>query len=134
MGADWIRKAESRFRHQLQEQATRHMVSAGMFVPEEKISITYPCHWLDEKVTFPLDTLLTVFQRTPNSRVAVMYEESVVAEIRDEAASDLQRMFSDYPNLQRMLAVKIVRVGTPSEPFYVQATAKRGKKAKGAVN
>jgi|SRR6267378_7688181 len=134
MGADWKRKTESRFRHQIQEQAARQMGSPGMFVPEEKVSITYPCHWLDEKVTFPLDTRLTIFQRTPNSRVAAMYEEAVVAEVRDEAAADLQRMFSDYPNLQRMLDVKIVRVGKPSEPFYVQAIAKRGKKAKGAAN
>jgi hypothetical protein len=134
MGADWIRKSESRFRHQIQEQATRQIGSTGMFLPAERTSITYACHWLDEKVTLPLDARLTIFQRTPNSRMAVMYEEAVVAEVRDEAAADLQRMFSDYPKLQRMLDVRIVRVGKPSEPFYVQAVAKRARKAKGAAN
>jgi hypothetical protein len=99
-----------------------------MFMPEEKISITYPCHWLDEKVTFRLGTHLIIFQRTPNSRVAVMLEAVAVAEVRGEAAEDLQRLFSDSPKLGRLLEVKIVRLGKPSEPFYVQAVARRKKR------
>jgi hypothetical protein len=128
MGADWIRRTESRFRHQIQEQALDRLRSSALFMPEEKMSITYPCHWLDETVTFPLGTHLIIFQRTPNSRVAVMLEAVAVAEVRGEAAEDLQRLFSDSPKLGRMLEVKIVRLGKPSEPFYVQAVAGRKKR------
>jgi hypothetical protein len=128
MGADWIRRTESRFRHQIQEQALDRLRSSALFMPEEKMSITYPCHWLDETVTFPLGTHLIIFQRTPNSRVAVMLEAVAVAEVRGEAAEDLQRLFSDSPKLGRMLEVKIVRLRKPSEPFYAQAVASRRKK------
>jgi len=128
MGADWVRKSENRFRHQIQEQASK-IHSSGMFIPEEKLSVTYPCHWLDEKVTYPLDTHLVIFQYAPHSRVSVMHHEVAVAEVRNEAAADLQRLFSDRPELHRMMEVKIVRLGQPSEPFFVQAVANRAKKA-----
>jgi len=92
MGADWVRKSENRFRHQIQEQASK-IHSSGMFILEEKMSVTYPCHWLDEKATCPLDTHLVIFQYAPHSRVSVMHQEVAVAEVRNEAAADLQRLF-----------------------------------------
>ena len=130
MGADFIRKAESRFRHQIQQQAFDQGGSSAMFLPEEQINVIYPCHWLNEEVTFPLATQLVIFQRTPNSRVVVMHGVDAVAIVKDEAARDLQRLFHDSPRLGGMLQVQIVRVGKPSEPFFVQAVTKRRKKAR----
>jgi hypothetical protein len=129
MGADWIRLSETRFRHQIQKQASDHLGSGGMFSPDELTTITYPCFWLDEGDTYPLGAKLIIFQRTPNSRVAVMHGIDAVAEVRGQAVKDLQQLFSDNPNLGRMLEVAIVRLGKPSEPFYVKAEIPRKKKA-----
>jgi hypothetical protein len=128
MGADFIRKAETRFRHQIQQQALDQKRSSAMFLPEEQVNVIYPCHWLNEEVTFPLGTQLVIFQRTLNSRVVAMHEVNAVAIVKDEAARDLQRLFRDSPRLGGMLQVQIVRVGKPSEPFFVQAATKRQKK------
>lgn len=132
MGADFIRKAESRFRHQIQQQALSQKVSGRILVPEEQISVLYPCHWLSEAVTFSLGTQLVIFQRTPHSRIVVMHETNAVAIVKDEAERDLQQLFRDTPKLAGMLPVRIVRVGKPSEPFFVQALGKPTKK--GRVN
>jgi hypothetical protein len=130
MGADFIRKAENRFRHQIQQQALDQKGASAMFSPAEQISVIYPCHWLNEDVTFPLGTQLVIFQRTPNSRVVVMHAVDAVAIVKDEAARELQRLFKGSPRLGGMLQVHIVRVGKPSEPFFVQATTKRKTKAR----
>lgn len=129
MGADFIRKAESRFRHQIQQQALDQKSTSAMFLPEEQVNVIYPCHWLNEQVTFPLGTQLVIFQRTPKSRVVVMHTVDAVAIVKDEAAHDLQSLFHDSPRLGGMLQVHIVRVGKPSEPFFVQAVTKGRKKA-----
>jgi len=67
MGADFIRKAESRFRHQIQQQALDQKVSPAMFLPEEHINVIYPCQLAERGGYIPLGTQLVIFQRTPNS-------------------------------------------------------------------
>jgi len=56
MGADWIRETEKKFRRRLQKSASNDMKISALYVPEEKISVTYPCHWLDETCTKELHT------------------------------------------------------------------------------
>jgi hypothetical protein len=129
MGVDWIRRTEEKFRHSLQEAMTNGLAPAALFEPEEEMITTYPCHWLHEDRTLPLDTRLTVFQKSDQSRVAVLHGSEAIAEIRGEAARDLKQLFKDCPQMCDCLAVFIVKVGLPSEPFYVQPVkkAKRGK-------
>jgi len=68
-------------------------------------------------------TQLTIFQRGDRARVAVLYGGEAVGEIRGEAATDLKKLFREHPNLRNALAVRIVRVGKPDEPFYIQPIA-----------
>jgi hypothetical protein len=120
MGIDWIRRAEERFHHALQESTRRRLGTTPLFIPEEQETVTYPCHWLDENKTLPVDTRLTIFQCGDKARIAVLHGSDAVAEVRGEAARDIKQLFKDQPNLHNALAVVIVRVGKPSEPFYVQ--------------
>lgn len=130
MGVDWIRKSEERFKHQLQESKSSGLKPTPLFVPEEEETVTYACHWLHEDETFPVGTRLTIFQRGGKARIAVMHGSRAVAEVRGEAAQDLKKLFTHHPALYNALAVNIVRVSLPSEPFYVQARMARRKKAK----
>lgn len=123
MGVDWIRRTEDKFRHSLQEASSTGFNPAPLFPPQEEVTVTYPCHWLREDHTLPIGTRLTIFQRTEKSRVAVLHGKDAVAEVRGEAARDLKNLFRDHPKLCNALAVKIVRVGRPTEPFYVQPIA-----------
>lgn len=120
MGVDWIRRTEERFRHCLQEASATGFNPTPLFPAQEKVTVTYPCHWLREDQTLPVRTQLIIFQRGEKARVAVLYGKDAVAEVRGEAARDLKTLFSDHPELCNALAVKIVRVGKPTEPFYVQ--------------
>jgi len=131
MGIDWIRRTEERFRHCLQEASVTGFNPAPLFPPEQKQRVTIPCHWLVENHPLPFGTRLTIFQRGEKSRIAVLQGKDAVAEVRGEAARDLKRLFEDHPNLCNALAVEIVRVGKPSEPFYVQPVA--AGQRKGAV-
>lgn len=71
----------------------------------------------------PLGTRLTIFQRGDRARVGALHGKKAVGEVRGEAARDLKTLFRDHPELCNALAVKIVRVGKPTEPFYVQPIA-----------
>jgi hypothetical protein len=130
MGIDWIRRAEERFKHSLQESTRRRLKSTPLFVPKEHETVTYPCHWLNEVNTRPIDTRLTIFQCGDKARVAVLHGSEAVAEVRGEAARDLKQLFKDHPEFHNALAVATVRVGKSSEPFYVQPNnvTKRGTK------
>jgi len=128
MGVDWIRRTEARFRHCLQEASATGFNAAPLFPAEEEVTVTYPCHWLREDQTLPVGTQLTIFQRGGKARVAVLQGKDAVAEVRGEAARDLKRLFRDHPELCNALAVKIVRVGKPTEPFYVQPIVAGQKK------
>jgi hypothetical protein len=129
MGNDWIRETEKKFRRRLQKSASNDMKISQLYVPEEKVSTRYPCHWIDEGCTKELNTRLTIYQRTDKSYVAVLCEKDVVAQVRGEAAQDIKRLFSDHPKLCNILTVEIVHVGKPSEPFFVQAVADAKAKA-----
>ena len=129
MGVDWIRATEKKFYHRIQKAALNDMKIPPLYVPEEKISTTYPCHWLDEACTKELNTRLTIFQRTERSYVAVLCEKDVVAQVRGEAAQGIKRLVFDHPKLCNILPVKIVRLGKSSEPFYVQAITDEKAKA-----
>jgi len=129
MGADWIRETEKKFRRRLQKSASSVMKISALYVPEEKVSTQCPCHWIDEACTKELNTRLTIYQRTGKSYVAVLCEKDVVAQVRGEAAEDIKRLFSDHPKLCNILPVEIVRVGKPSDPFFVQAVAEEKAKA-----
>lgn len=120
MGIDWIRRTEERFRHCLQEASVAGFNPAPLFPPEEKEKVTIPCHWLYEDRTLPVGTKLTIFQQGEKSRVAVLHGNIAVAEVRGEAARDLKKLFVEHPELCNALDVEIVRVGKPTEPFYVQ--------------
>lgn len=130
MGVDWTRKSEERFKHQLQESKSSGLKPSPLFVPEEEETVTYACHWLREDETFPVGTGLTIFQRGGKARIAVMYGSRAVAEVRGEAAQDLKKLFKHHPELHNALPVSIVRVSSPSEPFYVQARMAGRKKIK----
>jgi len=131
MGADWIRKTEKKFRRRLQKSASNDIGVFPLYVPEEKVSTQYPCHWTNEACTKELNTRLTIYQRTDRSHVAVLCEKDVVAQVRGEAAQDIKRLFVDHPKLCNLLQVETVSVGKPSEPFLVQAVADR--KARAAI-
>jgi hypothetical protein len=133
MGIDWIRRAEERFHHSLQESTRRRLGVTPLFIPEEQETVTYPCHWLDEDKTLPVGTRLTIFQCGDRARVAVLRGSEAVAEVRGEAARDLKKLFRDQPELQNALAVVIVRIGKPSEPFYVQPRKLTTKRPKGSI-
>jgi hypothetical protein len=120
MGIDWIRRAEERFQHSLQEATYKRLKSTPLFVPEEQETVTYTCHWLDESTPLPADTLLTIFQCSDRARIAVLHRGDAVAEVRGEAVRDLKKLLKEHPELHNTLAAMIVRVGKPSEPFYVQ--------------
>jgi hypothetical protein len=131
MGIEWTRRAEERFQHALQQSTRRRLGATPLFVPEEQETVTYPCHWLDENKTLPVGTRLTIFQCADRARVAVLHGSEAVAEVRGEAARDLKQLFKEQPQLHNALAVSIVRIGEPSEPFYVQPrklTTKRPKR------
>jgi hypothetical protein len=123
MGIDWTRRTEEKFRHRLQGAKNKALVPSPLFTAEEDISLNFPCHWVREDYTLPLKTRLTIFQRSERSRIAVLYGNEAVAEVRGEAAKDLKALFRDHPELCNALAVRIVRLGKPSEPFYVQPIA-----------
>ena len=126
---DWNQLAEDRFRRCIQEASATGFNTAPLFPAEEEVSVTFPCHWLSEDRTLPVGTQLTIFQRGDRARVAVLYGTEAVGEIRGEAATDLKNLFRDHPNLQNALGVKIVRVGKPAEPFYVQPISRaKGKR------
>ena len=133
MGADWIRATEKRFRRRLQRSAAHDMKIATLYVPPEKVSVTYPCHWLNENCTKELNTRLTIYQRSERSYVAVLFEKDVVAQIRGEAADAVKHLFLQHPKLCNILPVVIVRVGQSSQPFYVQAIVEKQEKAKAAA-
>jgi hypothetical protein len=130
MGVDWVRKSEERYKHQLQESKSSGLKSAPLFTPEEEETVTYACHWLHENETFPVGTRLTIFQRGGKARIALMYGNRAVAEVRGEAAQDLKKLFKQHTELHNALPVTIVRVSVPSEPFYVQARMAGRKKNK----
>jgi hypothetical protein len=131
MGVDWIRKAEERYKHQLQESAHTSLRPSSLLAPTEEETVTYPCHWLHEDETLPADTRLTIFQRGDKAHIAVMRDSRAVAEVRGEAARDLKELFRKHGELHNMLSVAIVRVSEPSDPFYVEQvrTVKRQAKA-----
>jgi hypothetical protein len=129
MGADWVRRAEQVFRHCLQEASSKGLNPIPLFPPDEDVTVTYPCHWLSEGRTLEPGTRLTIFERTEKSRVAVLHGSEAVGEVRGEAARDLKELFRNHPELCNTLAVTIVRVGRPTEPFYVQPVAATKKKA-----
>lgn len=122
MGVDWIRRTEERFRHCLQEASVTGFNPAPLFAVEENERITFPCHWLKEDRTLPVETKLTIFQQGEKSRVAVLHANIAIGEVRGEAARDLKKLFRDHPGLCNALAVEIVRCAKPTEPFYVQPT------------
>ena len=129
MGADWIRKAEEHFRHQLRDASHKKLRPIPDFLPGGKNVVTYPCHWLREDYSLPRDTFLMIFQRTDKSRVAVLHDNQAVAEIRGEAASDVKEIFRNHPELCNALAVRITKVAGPNEPFYVQPVIEARSKA-----
>jgi hypothetical protein len=131
MGIDWIRRTQEKFKHSLKEGTRKRLKLGPLFIPEEQETVTYPCRWLDENKTLPVDTRLTIFQCSDRARVAVMNGSQAVAEVRGEAARDLKQLFQEHRELQNARAVTIVRVGTPSESFYVQPfrSPKKGPKA-----
>lgn len=131
MGVDWIRRSEERFKHQLQDAAYKNLKPTPLFDTEDEATVTYPCHWLQEDRTLPPGARLTIFQRSGKSRIAVMEGSVAVAEVRGEAARDLQELFRMHHEMQNCLAVSIANVSQPSEPFYVQRVAhkKKGKRA-----
>jgi len=131
MGVDWIRKSEERFKHQLQEAAHRNLKPTPLFDTDEEATVTYPCHWLHEDRTFAVGTRLTIFQRGEKARIAVMEGSMAVAEVRGEAARDIQELFRTYPEMQNCMSVYISDVRQATEPFYVQRVAhnKKGKRA-----
>ncbi len=120
MGVDWIRRTEDKFRHCLQEAKSTGFNPAPLFPAQEEVTVTYACHWLREDDVLPVGTRLTIFQRGEMARVGVLHGKEAVGEVRGEAARDLKTLFRDHPELSNALAVKIVRVGEPTEPFYVQ--------------
>jgi len=101
-----------------------------MFILEEKNECYLPVPLLDEKVTCPLDTHLVIFQYAPHSRVSVMHKKLLWPRYATKQRPTWQRLFSDRPELHRMMEVKIVRLGQPFEPFFVQAVAKRSKEGR----
>jgi hypothetical protein len=102
VGIDWIRKAEERFKHELQESEHTGFKSAPLFAPEEEETVTYPYHWLSEDATLPVGTRLTIFQRGEKAHVAVMHASNAVAEVRGEAARGLKELFRDHAELHNM--------------------------------
>jgi hypothetical protein len=127
MGADWIRRNEQKFRHCLQEASKKNLGFAPLFPAGEKITTTYPCHWLQPDQILPEKTPLVVFQHGDKSRVAVLRGSEAVGEVRGEAARDLKELFRNHPDLCNALAVSITRVGKCDEPFYVQPLIERGR-------
>ena len=129
MGADWLWKTENNFRRSIQELAVKGLQPAPLFGVDEKVSVTYACHWLNEQRTLPLKTRLTIYQYAEKAKVAVLFGNEAVAEVRGGAVNDLMRLFSDHPELCRMLPVEILLLGKPTEPFYVRAITdtKKGK-------
>ena len=125
MGVDWIRRSEDRYKHQLQEAARRHLKPTPLFDTDDEATITYPCHWLDEERMLTVGTLLTIYQRTEKSRIAVMAGSKAIAEIRGEAARDLHEYFRLHPEMQSCLAVFISDVRNAAEPFYVRPVARK---------
>ncbi len=132
MGIDWVRRAEERFRHCLREAASDGLNPGPLLAPEEEMTITYPCHWLYEDKTSPVGTRLTIFQCSDRARVAVLLGNEAMAEVRGQAARDLKQVFGTRPELHNALAVVIVQVGEPLEPFYVQPLKSAMKRAKAA--
>lgn len=131
MGVDWVRKAEERFKHQLQESAHKRLKPMPLFdVAKEEETVTYACHSLHEDETLPLGTRLTIFHRSDRAHVAVMQLSKAVAEVRGEAVRDLKNLFGGHPELHNMLPVTIVSVGHPTEPFYVQPVTAVRKRTK----
>jgi len=55
MGADWIRKSEEKYRHCMQ-RSEQGFAAEQLFPVQEKVTITYPCHWIDEEKTAPIGT------------------------------------------------------------------------------
>jgi len=133
MGADWIRATEKKFRRRIQKSALQDIRLAELYVPEEKISVTYVCHWLAESFVKPVGTTLRIFQRSQRSYVAVMLEKEVIAQVRGEAAEAIKLLFLDNPKLCNILPVVVIRVGQPSEPFYVQAIGDEQEKGLAAA-
>jgi hypothetical protein len=131
VGIDWIRKAEERFKHELQESAHTDFKVAPLFAPQEEETVTYPCHWLSEDDTLPVGTRLTIFQRGERAHVAVMHASTAVAEVRGEAARDLKVSFREHAEWHNMLSVTIVRVSEVSQPFYVQIVSDARKHGRG---
>ena len=127
MGADWIRRTEEKFKHCLQGASARLSVPSALFSPEEELRVNYPCHWLREAQDLPIDTQLTIFQGSENSRVAVLNGGEAIAEVRGEAAGDLKRFFRGHPQACNLLSVRVVRIGQLSEPFDVRPSAPLGR-------
>jgi hypothetical protein len=125
LGVDWIRKSEDRYKHQLQEAAHQHLKPTPLFDTDDEATITYPCHWLNEERMLDIGTLLTIYQRTDRSRIAVMAGSEAAAEIRGEAAHDLRELFRLHPEMQSCLAVFISDVRNAAEPFYVRPVARK---------
>lgn len=130
MGIDWIRRTEEKFKHHLKEASVKGFNAAPLFPAEERQTVTIPCHWLDAKRTLPVRTKLTIYHRAERARLGVLHGTIVVAEVRGEASRDLRRLFMDHPELCSVLAVEIVRVGKPTEPFYVRPVETVRKKGK----
>lgn len=126
MGVDWIRKTEDMYRHCLQK-SQGILEAPPLFQPEEDVTVTYPCHWLQEEQTAPVGKALTIFQRTRRSRIAVLLAMEAIGEVRGEAAADIRRLFRRHPELCDALPVVIVRVGAPSAPFFVRAIGTSGR-------
>jgi hypothetical protein len=125
MGIDWVRKAEEQYRHRLQISKVSELELKPLLEGEEIQVTTYPCHWIREEDVLPVGTDLSIFYRGDRANIAVLHQSSIVAEVRGEAALDLKRYFSEHPQLHDLLAVRIVGVGQASEPFFVEARARR---------
>jgi hypothetical protein len=130
MGVDFFRKAEERFKRKLREDSAAGLKPSPLFLPEEEETITYPCHWLHEDKTLPVGTALTIYNRGKRARIVVLHDVDAVGEVRGEAGRSLRLLFENQPKLLNMLQVRIVQVGLPSEPFFVQPARARKRKAK----
>lgn len=134
MGADWIRKTEEKYKHCLQKSRRHLSLPPLLRLDKDKITVRYPCHWLSEERTLPKDTALTIFQRGPRSRIAVLLENQAVGEIRGEAAADISKLFRSDPKLCNVLQVVVVETSAPSAPFHVQVTDSPDRKTSPSDN
>ncbi|HTU32910.1 MAG TPA: hypothetical protein VMF66_03815 [Candidatus Acidoferrum sp.] len=130
MGVDWVRKREERFKRQLQEGVKRGFRPSPLIVPEEEETVIYACHWLGEDKMLPVGTQLTIFNPGNRVRLLVLHASDGVAEVWGEAVKDLKALFAAHPELHNMLPTVIVRVGSPTEVFYVQSVRASRRLAK----